>query len=38
MTTVTVDGDLELLESPTRGATSLRAYLDALVHRRVTSR
>jgi uncharacterized protein YbjT (DUF2867 family) len=38
MTTVTVDGDLELLESPTRGATTLRAYLDALVHRRVTSR
>ena len=31
MTAVTVDGDLELPESPTRGATTLTAYIDALV-------
>ena len=30
MTALTVDGDLELPESPTRGATTL-AYIDALV-------
>jgi uncharacterized protein YbjT (DUF2867 family) len=31
MTAVTVDGDLALPESPTRGATTLPAYIDALV-------
>jgi hypothetical protein len=31
MTAVTVDGDLELPESPTRGATTLQAYIDTLV-------
>ncbi len=31
MTAVTVEGDLELPESPTRGATTLTAYIDALV-------
>jgi hypothetical protein len=31
MTAVTVDGDLELPESPTRGVTTLSAYIDALV-------
>ena len=33
MTAVTVDGDHALPESPTRGATTLAAYIDALVKR-----
>ena len=38
MTAVTVDGDHALPESPTRGATTLAAYIDALGETRVTAR